>query len=80
MRKLVLLAGMVLLAILPAHAQTAADSAAIRQTAPDYIEGWYAATTSGWRARSIPSWPSAWCAPTSRAAPATSATWAHRSW
>jgi hypothetical protein len=26
---------------LPAHAQTAADSAAIRQAALDYIEGWY---------------------------------------
>ena len=25
----------------PAHAQTAADSSAIRQTALDYIEGWY---------------------------------------
>jgi hypothetical protein len=42
MRKLVLLAGLVLLAARPAQAQTAADSAAIRQTALDYIEGWYA--------------------------------------
>src|SRR5687768_6669961 len=29
------------LAASPAYAQTAADSAAIRQTALDYIEGWY---------------------------------------
>ena len=27
----------------PAHAQTAADSAAIRATALDYAEGWYTA-------------------------------------
>jgi hypothetical protein len=31
-----------LLAALPLQAQTAADSAAIRATALDYIEGWYA--------------------------------------
>jgi hypothetical protein len=42
MRKLVLLTATVLLAARPAQAQTAADSAAIRQTALDYIEGWYA--------------------------------------
>ncbi|HUQ33113.1 MAG TPA: nuclear transport factor 2 family protein [Pyrinomonadaceae bacterium] len=33
---------LLLLALVPsAHAQTAADSAAIKQTALDYIEGWY---------------------------------------
>lgn len=42
MRKLILPAAMVLLVARPAPAQTAADSAAIRQTALDYIEGWYA--------------------------------------
>jgi hypothetical protein len=42
MRKLVLLAGIALLAARPAYGQVAADSAAIRQTALDYIEGWYA--------------------------------------
>ena len=26
---------------IPAHAQTSADSAAIRSAAPDYIQGWY---------------------------------------
>ncbi|HEY7770124.1 nuclear transport factor 2 family protein [Longimicrobium sp.] len=41
MHKLVLLAAIILLAARPAHGQTAADSAAIRQTALDYIEGWY---------------------------------------
>jgi hypothetical protein len=37
-------AAMALLSIIvaPAHAQTAADSTAIRATAMDYIEGWYA--------------------------------------
>lgn len=38
MRKLLLLA---LVAAVPLRAQTAADSAAIRATALDYIEGWY---------------------------------------
>ncbi len=42
MRTLILLAGLALLAARPAEAQTAADSAAIRQAAADYIEGWYA--------------------------------------
>jgi hypothetical protein len=42
MRKLALLVAILLLAARPAQAQTAADSAAIRQTALDYIEGWYA--------------------------------------
>lgn len=32
---------LLLTAALPTHAQTAADSAAIRQAALDYIEGWY---------------------------------------
>lgn len=38
-----LLPALVLLAawVIPAQAQTAADSAAIRATALDYIEGWY---------------------------------------
>ena len=43
MRK-ILLACLLLLAAAPARAQTAADSAAIRATALDYIEGWYAAS------------------------------------
>jgi hypothetical protein len=43
MKKTLLLAGLALLAAVPARAQTAADSAAIRATALDYIEGWYAA-------------------------------------
>jgi hypothetical protein len=43
MKKMLLLAGLALLAAVPARAQTAADSAAIRATALDYIEGWYAA-------------------------------------
>jgi hypothetical protein len=43
MRTRLLLAGLVLLAAGPARAQAAADSAAIRRTALDYIEGWYAA-------------------------------------
>ncbi len=43
MRTRLLLAGLVLLAAVPARAQTAADSAAIRRTALDYLEGWYAA-------------------------------------
>jgi len=29
------------LAVVPVHAQTAADSASIRATALDYVEGWY---------------------------------------
>lgn len=41
MSKLNALALLVLLAALPAHAQTEADRAAIRQAALDYIEGWY---------------------------------------
>lgn len=36
------IAAAVMLAALPLQAQTAADSAAIRATALDYIEGWYA--------------------------------------
>lgn len=43
MRTRILLAGLVLLAAGPARAQAAADSAAIRRTALDYLEGWYAA-------------------------------------
>ena len=39
----ILLASAALLAALPARAQTAADSAAIRAAALDYVEGWYAA-------------------------------------
>lgn len=38
-----LLAGLLLLSATPARAQTAADSAAIRRAALDYIEGWYEA-------------------------------------
>jgi hypothetical protein len=41
MKKLLLLAGLVLLLPRPAHSQAAADSVAIRQTALDYIEGWW---------------------------------------
>ncbi|HYJ80163.1 MAG TPA: nuclear transport factor 2 family protein [Longimicrobiaceae bacterium] len=43
MKKLLCAAALVLVAALPraAVAQTAADSAAIRQTALDYVEGWY---------------------------------------
>jgi hypothetical protein len=33
--------GLALLSVRPADAQTAADSAAIRSTALDYVEGWY---------------------------------------
>ena len=36
------LAAVLALAAAPARAQTAADSAAIRATALDYVEGWYA--------------------------------------
>lgn len=44
MKKLLSAAALVLAMALPgaARAQTAADSAAIRQTALDYVEGWYA--------------------------------------
>lgn len=38
----VAIAAAFMLVALPLHAQTAADSAAIRATALDYIEGWYA--------------------------------------
>ena len=38
----ILLAAATLLAAVPARAQTAADSAAIRSAALDYVEGWYA--------------------------------------
>jgi hypothetical protein len=42
MRKLYLVVAIILLAFIPqAHAQSAADAAAIKQTALDYIEGWY---------------------------------------
>ena len=42
MRKLYLLAVIALLSVVPAaHAQSAADAAAIKQAALDYIEGWY---------------------------------------
>lgn len=42
MRKFYLLATILLLSLAPAaHAQTASDSEAIKQTALDYIEGWY---------------------------------------
>lgn len=44
MRTLILLVVLVAAAV-PARAQSAADSAAIRQAALDYIEGWYAADT-----------------------------------
>lgn len=40
-RTLILIAAMVLPGASPATAQTAADTAAIRQAALDYIEGWY---------------------------------------
>ncbi|HEX8692225.1 MAG TPA: nuclear transport factor 2 family protein [Longimicrobium sp.] len=43
MRKILFAAVMVLAAPVCAAAQTAADSAAIRQAALDYAEGWYAA-------------------------------------
>ncbi|HEX7243902.1 MAG TPA: nuclear transport factor 2 family protein [Longimicrobiaceae bacterium] len=52
MRTRLLLAGLVLLAAAPARAQTAADSAAIRRTALDYLEGWYAAD-AGRMARAV---------------------------
>lgn len=42
MSKVTLLALFSFFAVLPAHAQTDADRAAIRQAALDYIEGWYA--------------------------------------
>ena len=42
MRRSVLVSVLVVLAAAPrANAQTAVDSAAVRQTALDYIEGWY---------------------------------------
>src|ERR687885_2060058 len=42
MKKLYLIAVVVLLCFVPeARAQSAADAAAIKQTALDYIEGWY---------------------------------------
>lgn len=42
MRKLYLMVAIILLAFIPeAHAQSATDAAAIKQTALDYIEGWY---------------------------------------
>jgi hypothetical protein len=41
LRKLYLLVLFALLAPAAAHAQAAADSAAIRRVALDYIEGWY---------------------------------------
>ncbi|HEX6066707.1 MAG TPA: nuclear transport factor 2 family protein [Longimicrobiales bacterium] len=43
MNKLTILAAALLCAATTTQAQTAADSAAIRATALDYIEGWYAA-------------------------------------
>lgn len=42
MRVLLIVAAAVAAAPLPARAQTAADTAAIRATALDYVEGWYA--------------------------------------
>ena len=45
-RAAVLLATLTLLAASPLGAQTAADSAAIRQAALDYIEGWYEGDTT----------------------------------
>jgi len=44
MRPISLLA--LLLLILPAHAQSDADTAGIRQAALDYIEGWYEGDTA----------------------------------
>lgn len=41
MRNVTLVLVMVMLNVAPARAQSAADSAAIRATALDYIEGWY---------------------------------------
>jgi hypothetical protein len=42
MRKLYLMVAIILLTFIPeAHAQSAPDAAAIKQTALDYIEGWY---------------------------------------
>ena len=47
MRRLsVLLAALALVAATPLRAQTAADSAAIRRAALDYIEGWYEGDTT----------------------------------
>ena len=42
----ILTIGFLLLSVFSVHAQEAADSAAIRQTALDYIEGWYEANAS----------------------------------
>ena len=46
MRRYTLLVPMILLAAVPAGAQTAADSAAIRATAEDYVLGWYNGDTT----------------------------------
>jgi hypothetical protein len=43
MKRLILTTAVLSLAVAPARAQTAADSAAIKATALDYIEGWYTA-------------------------------------
>ena len=45
-----------LAAPIPVHAQTAADSTAIRATALDYVEGWYEGIPSAWAGRSTRSW------------------------
>ena len=48
MRLMILAAcGTLLLVTPPARAQSAADSAAIRVTALDYIEGWFRGTVPG---------------------------------
>lgn len=62
MKKL-LVAAALLLVPGAVHAQVATpgDSAAIRQTALDYIEGWYEGTPSGWSAPFTPSSPSGSC-------------------
>jgi hypothetical protein len=41
MRKTLILVALTFAAAGPAHSQTAADSAAIRETALNYVQGWY---------------------------------------
>jgi hypothetical protein len=50
-------------ATMPINGQTAADSAAIRRAALDYIDGWYTGTRRGWSGRSIPTSRNVLCTP-----------------
>src|SRR5215208_812804 len=65
--KVIPLSALVLIGLAPLlGAQTAADTAAIRATALDYIDGGTPTTPPGWSGRCTPGWPNGWCGPTQR--------------